>query len=85
MVNTSYPLRSPYYAQWCSELFSPYAWATSNNPDCAYASGAYKSYDWYNGNASTAMAAVSSNYQFGGSDITFCWASQACSEWLRPW
>jgi hypothetical protein len=34
VVNTSHPLRSPLYAQWCSELFSPYAWATSQNPDC---------------------------------------------------
>jgi hypothetical protein len=47
----------------------------------AYASGNYKAYDYYNGNASTAGAATSANYQFSGSDITFCWASQACCGW----
>ena len=47
----------------------------------AYASGNYKAYDYYNGNASTAGAATSANYQFSGSDISFCWASQACCEW----
>ena len=49
----------------------------------AYASGNYKAYDYYNGNATTAGAATSANYQFAGSDISFCWASQACCEWLQ--
>jgi hypothetical protein len=44
----------------------------------SYASGNFKAYDYYNGNASTAGAATSANYQFAGSDITFCWASQTC-------